>query len=120
MLRRVVSGAVGDTRQTRDGRDVHDAARSLDQHHFPECLRDQEWCGQVDVDHTAEFFRGRVFGRADQADAGIVYDDVDLAPSGENGIREILDAAIVGNVADELEHVAPQLAQARYGFGLRL
>ena len=77
MFARVVRDAVGDGEQPGDRRDVDDAARTLCEHDFPERLREQKRCDEINLENALELLDARIGRAPNESDPGVVHQHVD-------------------------------------------
>lgn len=102
MLGGVVGGAVGDAGEPGDRGDVDDASLPLLKHEGAEALGKEEGGDQVDLEHAAEGGGFDAFGGCDEADAGVVDEDIGAAPALTNDLDTARNEGFVGDIAEEL------------------
>jgi hypothetical protein len=115
MLGRVVGGAVGDAGQPSDGGYVYDAAGAPLEHYLPESTSKKKRRNQIDLENTAKGLHVYGLRWSYRADAGIVYQNIDLVPSGAYRFGSSIDDRFVGDVSRKVTGVCAAGAEAGEG-----
>jgi hypothetical protein len=99
--------------QSRDRGDVDDRAAARVQHQLPQCPRQQERAGEVDLQDASPLLGGGLLGRGEQRDARVVDQYVDPAEAVAHLLGELGRIDLRGHVAHHRVHLRTGVLQGR-------
>src|SRR5205814_3177522 len=95
----VVGGPVRYRDKACDRSDIDDGTATGCKHFFAEGAGQKEGRDKIDVDYAAVVTERSLLGGTDEADAGVVDQDVGTSEASEDGFGEIGDGGFEGDVA---------------------
>jgi hypothetical protein len=102
----VISGAVGDPGDPCDRSDIHNAPRTLLEHHLPQSAGQQKGRNQIDVENAAKCFHVDRLCGSNRADPGIVDQNIDAVPARLNRSCDGVNDSLIGNITGEFRSFA--------------
>ena len=102
-----------DSAQTRHRGDVDDAAAAAFEHRAAEIATQQERSEQVDIHHPLPLRGAQLFRWHDQADAGVIDQNIGRAEGFRRRCHRVLHEGLVGHIALERETVVAGRAKFR-------